>query len=176
MYRLVSKLIIYRKATEDDILCRMSELFKKFDGKYENVKYVNDDLISDSFEIVNRLLDLATCNGFDNNLWHCYISYLLAMTETPFTLVSEKTGVVDGTVNEFVLNDLRIFKDLFDYDFSKIETALNISCFSTISNYHSVSKNDRVVNMNVSEKIKALSLEIAETDDESELYKVIRDK
>lgn len=173
MYRLVSKLIIYRKATEDDILCRMSELFKKFDGKYENVKYVNDDLISDSFEIVNRLLDLATCNGFDNNLWHCYISYLLAMTETPFTLVSEKTGVVDGTVNEFVLNDLRIFKDLFDYDFSKIETALNISCFSTISNYHSVSKNDRVVNMNVSEKIKALSLEIAETDDESELYKVI---
>lgn len=168
MYRLISKLIVYRKAAEDDILSRMSELFKSFDGEYNA-----EELISDSFEIVNRLLDLSTLNGFDRNLWRCYLSYLIAMTETPFTLVAEKTGSVEGTVNEFVLNDLRIFKGLFDYDFSEIEEALNITCFSTVSDYHSVAKNDRVVNLNVSEKVKTLSLEITEADDESELYEIV---
>lgn len=168
MYRLISKLIVYRKAAEDDILSRMSELFKNFDGEYNT-----DELISDSFEIINRLLDLSTLNGFDRNLWRCYLSYLIAMTETPFTLVAEKTGSVEGTVNEFVLNDLRIFKSLFDYDFSEIEEALNITCFSTVSDYRSVAKNDRVVNLNVSEKVKTLSLEITEADDESELYEIV---
>lgn len=168
MYRLISKLIVYRKAAEDDILSRMSELFKSFDGEYNT-----EELISDSFEIINRLLDLSTLNGFDRNLWRCYLSYLIAMTETPFTLVAEKTGSVEGTVNEFVLNDLRIFKGLFDYDFSEIEEALNITCFSTVSDYHSVAKNDRVVNLNVSEKVKTLSLEITEADDESELYEIV---
>lgn len=168
MYRLISKLIVYRKAAEDDILSRMSELFKSFDGEYNA-----EELISDSFEIINRLLDLSTLNGFDRNLWRCYLSYLIAMTETPFTLVAEKTGSVEGTVNEFVLNDLRIFKGLFDYDFSEIEEALNITCFSTVSDYHSVAKNDRVVNLNVSEKVKTLSLEITEADDESELYEIV---
>ena len=168
MYRLISKLIVYRKAAEDDILSRMSELFKSFDGEYNT-----EELISDSFEIINRLLDLSTLNGFDLNLWRCYLSYLIAMTETPFTLVAEKTGSVEGTVNEFVLNDLRIFKSLFDYDFSEIEEALNITCFSTVSDYHSVAKNDRVVNLNVSEKVKTLSLEITEADDESELYEIV---
>lgn len=168
MYRLISKLIVYRKAAEDDILSRMSELFKSFDGEYNT-----EELISDSFEIINRLLDLSTLNGFDRNLWRCYLSYLIAMTETPFTLVAEKTGSVEGTVNEFVLNDLRIFKSLFDYDFSEIEEALNITCFSTVSDYRSVAKNDRVVNLNVSEKVKTLSLEITEADDESELYEIV---
>ncbi|MGP1441310.1 MAG: ATP-binding protein [Anaerovoracaceae bacterium] len=168
MYRLISKLIVYRKAAEDDILSRMSELFKSFDGEYNA-----EELISDSFEIINRLLDLSTLNGFDRNLWRCYLSYLIAMTETPFTLVAEKTGSVEGTVNEFVLNDLRIFKSLFDYDFSEIEEALNITCFSTVSDYRSVAKNDRVVNFNVSEKVKTLSLEITEADDESELYEIV---
>ncbi len=168
MYRLISKLIVYRKAAEDDILSRMSELFKSFGGEYNT-----EELISDSFEIINRLLDLSTLNGFDRNLWRCYLSYLIAMTETPFTLVAEKTGSVEGTVNEFVLNDLRIFKSLFDYDFSEIEEALNITCFSTVSDYRSVAKNDRVVNLNVSEKVKTLSLEITEADDESELYEIV---
>ena len=63
-------------------------------------------------------------------------------------------GANDGTVNYFAKNDFRIFKKLFDFDFSEIESALGIDCFSTINNYKSIGKKERMYNKNVSEKVQ----------------------
>ena len=85
MYRLTSKLIIYRKIPKDSILFRLSDICHRFyEGSYEN-----EELIGEILDQINRLLDVATTYGFDRNLWHNYLALLLAMTETPFTLVSK---------------------------------------------------------------------------------------
>ena len=117
MYRLTSKLIIYKNIEKDSILLRLSDIFKRFD----ETRYHEDDLISEIYTEIHRLLDLSTKYGFNKNLWHNYIAFLLAMTENPFTLVSEKVGGHTGSVNDFAKEDFKIFKALFDYDFSKIE-------------------------------------------------------
>ncbi len=52
------------------------------------------------------------------------------MSENPFSMTCEKVGASDGSVNELVENDFRIFKDLFDYDFGPIEKDLGINCFA----------------------------------------------
>ena len=158
MYRLTSKLIIYRGIGEDSILHCLAEICRRFDqGGYDK-----EAMIGDIYEQVHRLLDLATKYGFNKNLWHNYLAYLIATTETPFTLVSEKVGANAGSVNTFALNDFRIFKELFDYDFGPIEEALGISCFSVLESYEAVGKPERVFNTSVSEKVQELSRRIEE--------------
>ena len=83
-------------------------------------------------------MDLSTSYGFDDNLWHNYLTYLLLMNENSFSLVSEKRGAQQGSVNHFAKNDFKIFKNLFDYDFSKMEETLQIDCFTIITQYHAI--------------------------------------
>lgn len=176
MYRLTSKLIIYRGIGEESILHCLAEICRKFDeGDYDR-----ESLISEIYEQVHRLLDLATKYGFNKNLWHNYLAYLIATTETPFTLVSEKVGANQGSVNAFALGDFRIFRELFHYDFSPIESALGVNCFSILENYTAVGKPERVFNRSVSEKVQELSerIEAVESEEsaqspEQKMYDII---
>ena len=158
MYRLTSKLIIYRGIGEESILHCLAEICRRFDeGSYDR-----EELTGEIYEQVHRLLDLATKYGFNRNLWHNYLAFLIATTETPFTLVSEKVGANEGSVNAFALNDFKIFRELFCYDFSRIESALGINCFTILENYTAVGKPERVFNRSVSEKVQELSARIEE--------------
>ena len=164
MYRYTSKLIIYRGIEEESILLDLAEIFREFDmGSYER-----EDLISRIYGQVHRLLDLATRYGFDKNLWHNYLAYLLAMTETPFTLVAEKSGALTGSVNQFAMNDFAVFRELFLYDFDGIEEELGIDCFSVLCHYRAVGKPDSVFNRSVSEKVQKLSGRIEKILEEPE--------
>ena len=171
MYHLTSKLVIYKNISKDNILFRLSNICQQFEAD----DYVKEDFISDIYIEINRLLDISTLYGFDKNLWHNYLAFLLAMTENPFTLVSEKVGTNKGTVNKFARNDFCIFKKLFDYDFSKIEKELEIDCFTIITNYNAVVKSEQIFNKSISEKVQQLSNAIEQTKDDEELYQIITD-
>ena len=171
MYRLTSKLVIYKNIDKNSILFRLSNICQQFAaGDYEK-----EDLITDIYVEINRLLDISTRYGFDKNLWHNYLAFVLAMTENPFTLVSEKIGANDGTVNKFARSDFSIFKQLFDYDFSEMEKELDIDCFTIITDYDAVVKSEQIFNKSVSEKVQQLSGAIEQAEDGAELYQIITD-
>lgn len=169
MYRLTSKLVIYRNIGEDSILFRFADICQQF----ESDNYVKENLITEIYIEINRLLEVATRYGFDKNLWHNYLAFILAMSENPFTLVSEKVGANEGTVNEFAKGDFLIFKQLFDYDFSRMEKVLGINCFSIILDYKAVGKSEQIFNKSVSEKVQELSLEIEKAADEKQMYEIV---
>ena len=171
MYRLTSKLVIYRNIGEDSILFRLSDICHRFAA----CEYVKENLVTEIYVEINRLLDIATRYGFDKNLWHNYLAFLLAMTENPFSLVSEKVGANEGTVNEFAKSDFGIFKGLFDYDFSGMEQELGINCFTIVTNYKAVVKSEQIFNKSVSEKVQELSLAIENAEDETQLYTIVTD-
>ena len=169
MYRLTSKLVIYKNIDQNSILFRLSDICRQFEaGSYEK-----EDLITNIYIEINRLLDISTRYGFDKNLWHNYLAFVLAMTENPFTLVSEKIGASVGTVNKFARSDFCIFKQLFDYDFSGMEKELDIDCFTIITDYEAVVKSEQIFNKSVSEKVQQLSRAIEQAKDETELYQII---
>lgn len=171
MYRLISKLVIYRNISKDSILFRLADICKRFDrGSYEK-----EDLITEIYEQIHRLLEISTRYGFDKNLWHNYLAFELAMSENPFTMVSEKVGANEGTVNEFAKGDFQIFKQLFDYDFSGMEQELEINCFAVILNYRAIVKSEQIFNKSVSEKVQKLSADIELAQDELALYHIITD-
>lgn len=170
MYREVAKLIIYGNH-EDTILKKMSDIFKKFDRDEETP----DKLISDIYEQIKRILEVATDYGFDKNLWHNYLTFYLITNENPFSLTCEKVGANDGSVNEFAKNDFKVFMNLFNYDFRPIEAALGINCFSLISDYKAIVKKELMYNKNVSEKVQALSLKLETAKDENEFFNYVTD-
>ena len=170
MYREVAKLIIYGNH-EDTILMKMSDIFKKFDRDEETP----DKFISDIYEQIKRILEVATDYGFDKNLWHNYLTFYLITNENPFSLTCEKVGANDGSVNEFAKNDFKVFMNLFNYDFRPIEAALGINCFSLISDYKAIVKKELMYNKNVSEKVQALSLKLETAKDENEFFNYVTD-
>lgn len=170
MYREVAKLIIYGNH-ENTILMKMSDIFKKFDRDEET----HDKLISDIYEQIKRILEVATDYGFDKNLWHNYLTFYLITNENPFSLTCEKVGANDGSVNEFAKNDFKVFMNLFNYDFRPIEEALGINCFSLISDYKAIVKKELMYNKNVSEKVQALSLKLETAKDENEFFNYVTD-
>lgn len=169
MYQEISKLLMYGDIEKNEILYQMGQLFARFEqGDYDKM-----ELVRDINTQMKRILKVATDYGFDDNLWHNYLTFYLMMNENPFSMTCEKVGASDGSVNALVKKDFVIFKKLFDYDFSAIEEALEISCFSDISNYKAIVKKELMYNKNVSEKVRALSKQLEETKDEEEFFQVI---
>ena len=169
MYRYLSKLVIYRTIEKDSILFQLADIFEQWEKK----KADKEATINRLYSQVNRLLEVATKFGFDGNLWQNYLAYLIAMTETPFGLVCEKRGAAEGSVNLFAKADFEIFRQLFHYDFSRVEKELEIDCFSVITGYHSIEKAEKYYNKSVSDKVKELSQNIAAATDKEEIFDVV---
>ena len=163
MYQEISKLLMYGDLPQDEILYKLGQLFEQFEvGEYNKT-----ELVRDINTQVKRILKVATDYGFDDNLWHNYLTFFLMMSENPFSITCEKVGASDGSVNGLVANEFRIFKKLFDYDFKPIE------CFTQISNYKAIVKKDLMYNHNVSEKVRALSKKLEAAKDEQEFFDVV---
>jgi predicted AAA+ superfamily ATPase len=178
MYRLVSKLVIYKNLGKDCLLLRLSELIKCLDSCLSGSKDCSiekEEITSEIYTLINQLLELATEYGFNQNLWHDYLTYLLVMAENPFSITCEKVGVKEGTVNQFARNDFKIFKALFDYDFTPMEKELGINCFSIITNYSAIEKSSSRYNKSVSDKVRMLSSQIANAKDENEIFTYVTD-
>ncbi|MBR3811732.1 MAG: ATP-binding protein [Agathobacter sp.] len=169
MYQEISKLLMYGDIDENEILYQMGQIFARFmRGDYDKM-----ELVRDINTQVKRILKLATDYGFDDNLWHNYLTFYLMMNENPFSMTCEKVGASNGSVNTLVKKDFAIFKKLFDYDFSQLEETLEISCFSDISNYKAIVKKELMYNKNVSEKVRVLSKQLEEAKNEDEFFQVI---
>ncbi len=166
MYREIAKLIMYGELDRECILYQFGEIFRRFDEKSST----KPELIKDIYTQLKRLLVVATDYGFNHNLWHNYLTFFMVTNENPFSLTCEKVGANDGSVNHFAKNDFRVFKNLFDFDFSAIEEALGIDCFSQLSDYRAIGKKELMYNKNVSEKIIALSTQLEQAADEHAFF------
>lgn len=171
MYKKVKRLVVYHNIGEqrDNILFQLALAIERFQNGESGV----DRTVEAIYRNIHRLLDLATEYGFDGNLWQNYLTWLIVSVETPFGMVCEKTGAKEGTVNVFARADFAIFKELFDYDFAPLEKELGIDCFSVVTHYHAIEKNERSYNHNVSEKVRALSKRIAAAGDADEVFDIV---
>lgn len=169
MDRLTSNLLLYRDLGEDSILLRLAEVFRD----YRTGSATHEALVSRIYAQVKRLLDLATQYGFNTNLWHNYLTFVLITNENSFSLTAERRGAAEGSVNRFAKADFRIFKRLFDYNFGVIERDLGIDCFSVLSDYHAIPKLEKNYYKSVSEHVQALSLALSQAADENAFFDLV---
>ena len=169
MYNEIAQLLMYGDLEWNEPLELLGDAIYRFEtgeySKIETIRYVK--------ESVKKILMIATDYGFDDNLWHNYLTFFMMMNENPFSLTCEKVGANEGSVNALVMEDFKIFKRLFDYDFSELESKLGINCFSQISDYKAVEKKDLMYNKSVSEKVRALSKKLEAAKDEQDFFNAI---
>ena len=171
MYHAISRLLLYSDLGENEILVRLARILRE----WERGESDRDELIARINAQVKRLLDLSTTCGFDENLWQCYLTWLLMTNRNSFTQTCERVGPSEGSVNDFAKSDFAIFRRLFHYDFGPIEEALGISCLSAVCRYRAIPKRQRLYNADISAQVRALRTALAAAADEEEMFTLVTD-
>ncbi|MBR7161285.1 MAG: ATP-binding protein [Clostridia bacterium] len=169
MDRETSRLLLFSDLGENTILDKLSEIFRDFRENNAPASL----LIRRIHVQIKRLLDLATQYGFDKNLWQNYLTFLLITNENSFSLTAERKGAGEGTVNRFAKNDFRIFRKLFHFDFSEMEAALGIDCFSILTHYRAIPKSEKNYYRSVSEQVQSLSDRLANAQNDDEFFDLV---
>lgn len=157
----INELMLYRHMENDDILKNMTFLIEECNSDYYNQK----DLIGLLYECVNKILELSVSHGLEGNLWHTYLTFLLANDENAYSIACEITGSTDGDINKAALHDFEIFKELFDYDFHEMEKNLSTDCFSLLTDYSNGKHHGSIFNKRIRDRICELAKALADSND-----------
>ncbi len=160
----VNELMLYKNMEYGEILKDMAFLMENCGNEYYN----KEDLRGLLFECVNSLLELSVSHGYEGNLWHTYLTFLLANDENAYSRSCEIVGEVDGSINQIALHDFGVFKELFDYDFSDLENSLDASCIQVLMNYQNVSGSGKIFNRRIRDRICELSRSLGAAKSEEE--------
>ena len=169
MYHAISRLLLYSDLGENEILVCLARILRD----WARGTCDRDQLVGRINAQVKRLLDLSTACGFDENLWQCYLTWLLMTNRNSFTQTCERVGASEGSVNDFAKSDFAVFHQLFHYDFAPVEQDLGISCLSAVCNYRAIPKRQRLYNADISAQVRALRSALTAARDENEMFDLV---
>lgn len=148
-----NELMLYRDMEYGEILADMTFLMENYDNEYYN----KEDLRGLLFECVHALLELSVSHGFEGNLWHTYLTFLLSNDENAYSTSCEIVGAAEGSINQIAAHDFGIMKELFDYDFNPLEDALHASCIAPLMTYVKNNERSQIFNIRIRDRICELS-------------------
>lgn len=152
----VHELMIYKNFEQDNILHDMSFIMENCENEYYN----KDDMKALLFECINGMLELADSHGFEGNLWHVYLTFILANSENGYSKACEIKGAVEGSINKAARHDFQIFKEYFDFDLEKIGTALEADSIDILYDYEMVQTTRKLFNKRIRDRICDLVKEL----------------
>lgn len=158
------ELMLYKHMEHEELLRDMTFLMENCDSDYYN----KEDMAGLLFECVNELLELAAGYGFEGNLWHNYLTFLLVNDENAYSTECEIVGEIEGSINTITLHDFEIFRELFAYDFTILEKALGVNCLSVLMHYENVKGHGKVFNKRIRDHICELSEKLGTSENAEE--------
>ena len=159
----ISELVIYRQFEHGEILKNMTWIMDHVQEKEIDEEKVR----SLFFSCIHGLIDLAALYGFEHNLWHNYLTFLLVNNENAYSTSCEIIAV-KGSINELARHDFEIFKELYDYNFAPICEMLGTDCFQIMEQYENVDQNSKLFNKRIRDRICDLSRQLGESKDVDE--------
>lgn len=162
MFR-IDELIVYREyeQEQDQVLNDMAFIVEET----ETMGMPVSDLRGLYFSCIHKLTELAGTYGFEGNLWHSYLTWLLVNNENVFSHASEIRGEVDGSINALVEHDYEIFRELYALNFEALEEKLGAHCFFMITDYVNAPQSSKVFNERIRDRICELSEKLAGAKD-----------
>lgn len=162
---MISDLILYRNFKRQDIIedfCYLLRSVSVLETDEEDAELLMDE--EDVKELrgllngaVNKLIGLADDYGFEGNLWHCFLAYLLCNNENPFSCACEIRGRISGSMNEIALHDFEIFSELFAADIKGLGEALEVKVIDILLDYKPYKDNGKTFNKRIRDRICELA-------------------
>lgn len=163
------ELMLYKHMEHEEVLMNMTFLMNNCQSEYYN----KEDLKALLFECINQILELANSHGFEGNLWHNYLTFLLANDENAYSTECEIVGEIEGSINKVAMHDFEIFRELFAYDFCELEDALDAGCLSILEDYQNVKGHGKVFNKRIRDRICELSAKLGKSESTEEFKSIL---
>ena len=164
-----SELLLYRDFKHGDIIDDISYLVDANDTDNVNVA-TNKELVH---SFAGRLIELAVSHGYKGNLYHAYLTYLIANNENAYSTSCEIVGAVEGSINDAALHDFVIFKELFDYDITEIDKKYGTNVLGLLTNYTGINENSKMYNKRIRDRICELADSLAKSKDVSDFKQIV---
>ena len=149
--------ILYRNFEHGEILDQMVSILQAFQTHALEDADCLEEKRDAFYNCMNGLAEMAGSYGFSGNLWHDYLTFLLVNHENAFSTACEITGPVEGSINELAKNDFRIFKSLYDFDITQLDSVFSSTCAALLSDYINVNENSKLFNKRIRDRICSLS-------------------
>lgn len=150
------ELILYKDFENSKIFYNFTWLMENFQDAYYN----KEDMAALYYECYHDLMELAASHGFEGNLWHNFLTFLLINNENPYSRACEIRGAVKGSLNDIALHDLEIFKELFDFDLHKLEEAFSVKGVDVLEHFTSMDGGSLIFNKRIRDRICELSVQL----------------
>lgn len=160
-----------RKSTKNLILYKDFEngkLFYDFTWIMENYKneyYNREDIEALLYECLKKLIELAASHGFEGNLWHSFLAFLLVNNENAYSRACEIRGAVEGSVNEIAKHDFAIIKEFFDFNLEEIGRCFGVDCMDAILHYTGTNDSGKLFNKRIRDRIEELCSHLEQAED-----------
>ena len=161
--KMTDRCILYRDFEQGEILEAMTELME--DITHPKVLSGKE---GQYFFCVHQMVEMAGAYGFSGNLWHNYLTFLLVNKENALSTACEIVGPVEGSINALAVHDFSIFKELFDFDFSRFEEVYPSLDVRLITDYRNINEGSKVFNKRIRDRICQLALRLGQAADAEE--------
>ena len=156
-----NELMLYKNMEYGEILKDITFLIDNYESEFYN----KEDLRGLLFDCINELLELSVSHGFEGNLWHCFLAFIMVNNENAYSTACEMKGAVNGSINAIAAHDFAILKEMFDYNLNEVAKTLEIDDMDVLQNFKGPDDNGSVFNKRIRDCICELAVELAGAKD-----------
>lgn len=140
---------------------------------YRNEYYNKEDIEGLFYECLKRLTELAASHGFEGNLWHNFIAFLLVNNENAYSRACEIRGKIEGSINEIASHDFAILREYFDFDLTLLGAYFEVDCMDALLRYQGTTDSGRFFNKRIRDRIRELCSHLEEASDAEEFKSAV---
>ena len=125
------------------------------------------------YTCIHEMVSIAQSHGFEGNLWHGYLTWLLITNENAFSTACEKQGDVGGSLSRLARHDLEIFMEAYHADWHMVEEKFNIRFLDMMSSYDGGRFKGVVYSHGLRDRIEQLSELLAHAGNVEAMYEAL---
>jgi Predicted ATPase (AAA+ superfamily) len=151
--RKVLEEVSYLDENEGNILRGVFD-FVKDEGKDERMLYA----------CLHKLVGYASKYGFEGNLWHAYLTWLLVNHENPYSMACEIGGSAKGSIYEIAKHDYAIWRELYQIDLLRFVQEEEREKIAAFLDYKGFERQGKTFNKRIRDRVCELSVMLAKAE------------
>lgn len=168
--RNINNLILYRESEYGKLFYKLTWLMANYQSEGEGKR---EELAGRFYECLEHLMELAESHGFEGNLWHSFLAFLLVNNENAYSRACEIRGHVDGSINHIARHDFAVIMEYFQFDLCELGNYFQVDCMTDIINYRGTAGSGAVFNRRIRDRIRKLCTHLENARDVTEFQEAV---
>ena len=163
----LNSMILYRGMQEGNVLEDVSGLVEREDDVLHGVvSFIKGGENAESIlcTCIHNLVSYASKYGFEGNLWHAYLTWLLVNHENPYSMACEIGGDATGSIDAIAKHDYAIWMKLYQIDLLQFASEEEKEKFAVFIDYKGFERQGKTFNKRIRDSVCELSVILAKAE------------